>query len=98
LLAGLQFALGAPREIVIAGERGGDDTQALIDVLRSTYDPFSVVLHRPPGDHPQIAELAPFTEAQSPEDGRAAAYVCRDFQCEAPTTDPDRLREQLSAE
>jgi uncharacterized protein YyaL (SSP411 family) len=98
LLSGLQFALGSPREIVIAGEADGDDTQALVDVLRSAYDPFSVVLHRPPGDRPPIAELAPFTEAQTPLDGQAAAYVCRDFQCEAPTTDPDQLREQLSAE
>ncbi len=98
LLAGLQFALGSPREIVIAGEQESDDTQTLVDVLRSTYDPFSVVLHRPPGDRPPIAELAPFTEAQTPQDGQASAYVCRDFRCEAPTTDPDQLREQLTVE
>jgi uncharacterized protein YyaL (SSP411 family) len=98
LLAGLQFALGSPREIVIAGEKESNDTQALVDVLRSSYDPFSVVLHRPPGDRPSIAELAPFTEAQTPHDGQAAAYVCQDFQCEAPTTDPAQLREQIAAE
>jgi uncharacterized protein YyaL (SSP411 family) len=95
MLAGLQFAHGAPREIVVAGERDADDTQALVEAVRAAYDPFSVVLHRPPGDAPPIAELAPFTAEQAPQDGRAVAYVCRDFRCEAPTPDPDSLREQL---
>ncbi len=95
LLAGLQRTLGTEREIVIAGEAAADDTQALIETVRSVYDPFSVVLHRPPGENPAIAELAPFTEAQTPPDGAAVAYVCRDFQCEAPTADPDQFRGQL---
>jgi uncharacterized protein YyaL (SSP411 family) len=92
---GLDWALGTPREIVVAGEWEADDTQALLTVLRETYSPTTVTLHRPPGDAPDITDLAPFTAAQTPRDGQAAAYVCRDFQCEAPTTDPDRLRKQL---
>lgn len=95
LLMGLDWALGTPREIVVAGEWEADDTQALLTVLRETYSPTTVTLHRPPGDDPAITDLAPFTAAQTPRDGQAAAYVCRDFQCEAPTTDPDRLRKQL---
>ena len=97
LLAGLQFPLGDAREVVIAGERESDDTQALVEAVRDRYDPFTVVLHRPTGDDPPIATLAPFTESQTPVDGRAAAYVCRDFACEAPTTDPAQLREQLAS-
>ena len=95
LLMGLDWALGTPREIVVAGEWEADDTQALLTVLRETYSPTTVTLHRPPGDDPAITDLAPFTAAQTPRDGQAAAYVCRDFQCEAPTTDPGRLRKQL---
>lgn len=95
LLMGLDWALGTPREIVVAGEWEADDTQALLTVLRETYSPTTVTLHRPPGDDPAITDLAPFTAVQTPRDGQAAAYVCRDFQCEAPTTDPDRLRKQL---
>ena len=94
LLCGLQFALGSAREIVIAGPRDADDTQTLIDTVRSVYTPFSVVLHRPPGEA-AITKIGPFTDAQTPVDGRAAAYVCREFRCETPTTDPERLREQL---
>ena len=95
LLMGLDWALGTPREVVVAGDQEADDTQALLQVLRETYSPTTVSLHRPPGDAPDIADLAPFTAAQTPRDGQAAAYVCQNFQCEAPTTDPDRLRGQL---
>jgi len=28
-------------------------------------------------------------------DGRATAYVCRQFACRAPTSDPDELARQL---
>ena len=94
-LAGLHWALGRPREVVVAGDRAADDTQALLDVLRDTYSPTTVTLHRPPGDAPEIADLAPFTAAQTPLDGQPAAYVCQDFQCDTPTTDPERLRAQL---
>jgi len=93
-LSGLQFALGSPREVVIAGPQHDDATQALHDVVRSVYSPSTVVLHRPP-DATQLIEIAPFTEPQTTLEGQPAAYVCRNHQCRAPTTDPDLLREQL---
>ena len=94
LLAGTQFAVGPAREVVIAGEPDAEDTRALVDAVRSVYTPFAVVLQRPPGES-ALTQLAPFTEAQTPVEGAAAAYVCREFRCEAPTTDPAVLREQL---
>lgn len=96
LLTGLEFALGDAREVVVAGALDADDTQALLDATRGVYHPSTVVLHRPPGERAAITRIAPFTEAQTPIDGRAAAYVCRNFRCEAPTTDPESLREQLA--
>jgi uncharacterized protein YyaL (SSP411 family) len=96
LLTGLEFALGPSREVVISGAAEAEDTAALVDVVRSVYSPSAVVLHRPPGERAAITRMALFTEAQTPLDGRAAAYVCRDYRCEAPTTDPETLREQLT--
>ena len=93
-LAGVQFALGPAREVVIAGDPDAADTDALVEAVRSVYTPFTVTLQRPEGPTP-LTDLAPFTEAQTPIDGSAAAYVCQNFECEAPTTDPARLRDQL---
>jgi uncharacterized protein YyaL (SSP411 family) len=98
LLMGTQFALGDPREVVIAGTREKRTTQELLDVVRSLYTPNTVVLHRPPnrGDEtPAITEVAPYTEAQTAGPNRAAAFVCRNFSCDAPTSDADELHEQL---
>jgi uncharacterized protein YyaL (SSP411 family) len=94
-LLGLQFALGDAREIVLAGPRDDASTHRLIEVVRERFRPHTVVLHRAPGDDPPIADLAPFTVEQRPKDGMSTAYVCRNFQCEAPVTDPDALRAQL---
>jgi uncharacterized protein YyaL (SSP411 family) len=35
--------------------------------------------------------LAPFAKSYVPVKGKAAAYVCQDFNCQLPTTDPDKL-------
>ena len=42
------------------------------------------------------AEIALLADRPSLE-GRATAYLCRHYACEAPTTDPEALRAQLKA-
>jgi len=37
----------------------------------------------------------PLLEDRTMQDGRPTAYVCRDFACRLPVTDPDALTEQL---
>ena len=49
----------------------------------------------PEADGDVIRKLAPFTKGHVPVDGKAAAYVCRDFACQMPTTDPKKLAELL---
>jgi hypothetical protein len=40
--------------------------------------------------------LAPVLAGKLPLAGRAAAYVCRNFSCQAPLTDEKELKKELS--
>ena len=97
LMSALQRGIGPSLEVVIAGEPGAEDTAALIATVREKYLPQAAVLLVPPGKSGgKIRKLAPFAEAYEPVDGKAAAYVCRDFTCQLPTTDPTKLAELLN--
>jgi len=99
LLQALDFALGPSQEVVIVGEPEAEDTRAMLAALRAAYAPRKVVLLRPVDeeDMQNVSELAPFVGDYVPLDGRATAYVCENFQCQQPTADPERVRQQLSA-
>jgi len=88
----LQRGAGSSLEVVIAGDRGTADTAALIATVREMYLPHAAVLLVPPGQAgAAIRKLAPFAKAYEPVEGKAAAYVCQDFSCQLPTTDPEKL-------
>ncbi|HKK28269.1 MAG TPA: thioredoxin domain-containing protein [Gemmatimonadota bacterium] len=96
LLVVADFRLGTGSEVVVAGERGEASTGRLLEVVREGYRPRTVLLLRPPGEEgEEMARLAPFTAGMGPDEGRARAYVCRDFACEAPVAEPDALRAAL---
>ncbi len=95
----LELLTAPSREVVIAGLRGGEDTSALLAVIRRRYLPNLTLLMRPEGeDAPAIAAIAPFTKEMRAIEGRAAAYVCAGFSCRQPVTDPKALAALLGAE
>jgi hypothetical protein len=92
-LVALDFAIGPSVEVVIAGERGRDDTVALLDAVREVYAPAKVVLLRDEATREGLEALAPFVANQPPVSGRATAYVCVDQACSFPTNDADEMRD-----
>ncbi len=98
-MIGLELLTAPSREVVIAGRQGGEDTNALLAVLRRHYLPNMTLLMRPEGeDVPAIAAIAPFTKEMRTVEGRAAAYVCAGFSCRRPVTDPQALEALLKEE
>ncbi|MCJ7716578.1 MAG: hypothetical protein MUO54_08665 [Anaerolineales bacterium] len=92
LLSAMIFVLGETFEVVITGDKEGDDTKAMLDALNSTYFPNKVVLFRPIGDKGSpIEELAEYSANQNSIDGKATAYVCKNYTCSAPTTDLNEM-------
>jgi len=94
LLNALDFRSSAPREIVLAGEPGREDFEALRRIVFASPDLNRVVAHVDPAA--SVPELAPLTRARSTRDGKAAAYVCEKFACQAPVTDAKALEDLLS--
>ena len=45
--------------------------------------------------HEIAHQTIPILAERQPIDGQPAAYVCHDFVCDLPTTDPAVLRKQL---
>ena len=92
-LVALDLAVGPSEELVIVGEPGAGDTRALLEVASEGFHPRRSVLLKPPGEAGRaISRLAPYTLNFELVDGRASAWLCRDFTCEMPVSDAADLR------
>ncbi|MDF3292113.1 thioredoxin domain-containing protein [Streptomyces silvisoli] len=89
-LAVAEAALDGPREVAVVGPTRSPATRDLHRAALLGTAPGAVVACGEPG-----GEEFPLLRDRPLVDGRPAAYVCRRFVCEAPTTDPSRLSEQL---
>jgi uncharacterized protein YyaL (SSP411 family) len=93
MAAALSTHLAGARQIVIVGDEGAGDLER---VVASRYQPFAISLTLSPAQQAALASILPFVAAMKPINGRAAAYVCRDFACLEPANSPAVLEKQLS--
>ncbi|MFE1029089.1 thioredoxin domain-containing protein [Streptomyces sp. NPDC058818] len=92
-LAAAEALLDGPREVAVVGP-GLDDSAAkgLHRTALLGTAPGAVVAFGAEG-----SDEFPLLADRPLVDGAPAAYVCRNFTCDAPTTDPERLRAALRA-
>ena len=97
LMCALDFAIGPSHEVVIAGDLRAQDTQAMIKAATATFVPNKVLILNPTDqESPPIHTLAEFIKDQSSIDGMATAYVCLNYNCQMPTTEPGRMLDLLN--
>ena len=94
MLGALDFALSPGQEIAIIGDPAAADTQALLTEVRRRYLPNSVLACAAPTDEAG-RRAVPLLANRGQIDGRATAYVCRNYVCKLPVTEPGALAEQL---
>ena len=97
MLCALGSALEPPRQVVLAGDPREPDFQALLAVLHERLGPRRVVLALTSEvDREWLGSRSPWLAEMRPVGGRATAYVCERFACQAPVTDPGALRRLLA--
>jgi hypothetical protein len=92
LLCALDFRSDAAREVVLAGSPGRGDFEALRAAVFASPKLNRVLAHAGSG----LPELAPLSEGRGAE-GPARAWVCANFACRAPVSDPAALTAALDA-
>ena len=95
MLAALSMYHAGVPQVVIAGGITADDTRALRRAVHAKYVPSMVVVPVAPAHHEALARTLPWIATMAAREGRATAYVCRDFTCQAPTTSATELGSQL---
>ncbi|MBV9101172.1 MAG: thioredoxin domain-containing protein [Candidatus Dormibacteraeota bacterium] len=88
LAAAMELAVEPVREVAVIGDDNAAATREMADVILRRFDPLRVLAWGRPDGVPLLAGRPGVA-------GRATAYVCRDFVCDAPVGDAAALEAVL---
>jgi uncharacterized protein len=84
------------RQVAIAGPINRSDTQTMLDLYWQQYLPNAVLLHAVGGaQQEELSQTLPLLADLHQQGGRATAYVCQNYICNLPTTDPQVMQKLL---
>ena len=95
-LCALDFHLGPRVEVALVTPAGDGGAESLVAEVFGRYLPNRVVAGMAAGDAPAAAGI-PLLESRIAVEGKATAYVCRNYACELPVTARAALARQLDA-
>jgi uncharacterized protein len=93
-LAVVDFLIEGPIELAFVGGSRDAGLAALKQVTREFYLPNRIIATGDPNASPFIH---PLLAGKNLVDGRSALYLCRNFSCQRPMTDPQEVAESLRA-
>ncbi|MFF3918224.1 thioredoxin domain-containing protein [Streptomyces sp. NPDC001852] len=100
-LAVAEALLDGPREIAVVGPGSGAEAGAGLADERTAALHRTALLGTAPGAVVAVgtadSDEFPLLADRPLQQGEPTAYVCRNFTCDAPTTDPERLRTSLNS-
>jgi uncharacterized protein len=94
LLGGLDFYLSEAKEIALIGDVDSHEVRLFIEEIYSRYLPNKAVAGCEPNDQQAIAAIKLLADRPM-VDGKATAYVCRNYTCLAPATTTQELAARL---
>lgn len=95
ILAAYDFGSVKPMQIILAGEPEEKELKALLTEIDKRFLPNKVLLVATNASRPLLEPRVPFLKTVQRIGGKATAYVCEDFACRLPTSDPQFLARLL---
>ncbi len=96
LVTAADFLAHGKQQVVIAGDSASPEFQALRKVVHSRFLPRAVILHADGGEGQAfLARHNAALAEMKPVSGKPAAYVCQNYTCQAPVTEPAALEKLL---
>lgn len=97
LLCALDTYVSSPSEIAIVYNSKKQSAREISSMLFHFYLPatVSIIADEARDDFQDLVKACSLLEGRISIDGMPTAYVCRNFACEQPTTDPEQLRASL---
>ncbi|CAI8046339.1 Uncharacterized protein YyaL [Geodia barretti] len=95
-LAALDFYLSTPTEVAVIGPSSDAATAELLRTVNGRYLANRVIVGADSEDAATASGL-PLLEGRGMVDGKPTAYVCENYACQLPVTEPEALAEQLGA-
>ena len=93
--------LRKPLEIVLIGSPGESDTKELLAAVYRSYVPHKTLIRVDPRDVESSLDALPLLRdvlaGKTQVDGKATIYVCHDFTCSLPVTEPTELSALLKS-
>jgi len=97
MLVALDYHLSKPKQIVIAGKIGEPGTESMLKVARAPFIPNKILLLADGGPgQKKLGESLEFLKTVKAIDGKATAYVCENYVCQLPTSDPEVMAKLLA--
>ena len=103
-LAALDFYVSLTQEIAIVGPQEADATRGLLAEVFRRYMPNKVMVGASggagasDGGASEGGTVLPLLQDRGMVDGQPTAYVCQNYVCQLPVTDPESLAQQLNRE
>ncbi len=90
-LALVDFLTEGPLELAFVGDETQEGLRALRRAVADQYLPNRIIATTAPG----TPSSSPLLEGKQPVDGQPALYICRNFSCRQPITDPRAIADAL---
>ncbi|MBD3189828.1 MAG: DUF255 domain-containing protein [Candidatus Heimdallarchaeota archaeon] len=88
----LGFYFGPTYEVIVVGDRKGEDTQKLLEAIRTKFIPNKIVLLYPIlEERAEILQITDLVEFKSMKNNKATVYVCKNRVCKFPTNDVNKM-------